>query len=100
MSETEFDLAGLEESLRRHLPQYTGTIITEDLIQVIRAGASWGEHIKETLQQELHEWLQQDLDLLPGRDQVQQFIAQVGEFESEVKQMEKRMEQLQPGDKK
>jgi ubiquinone biosynthesis protein UbiJ len=100
MSETEFDLAGLEESLRRHLPQYTGTIITEDLIKVMRVGASWGEHIKETLQQELQEWLQQDMDLLPGREQIEEFILQVGEFESEVESIEQRIEKLQKGGKK
>jgi ubiquinone biosynthesis protein UbiJ len=97
MNDTEFNLAGLEESLRRHLPQYTGTIIAEDLIRVVRAGAGWCEHINDTLQQELQEWVQQDMGLLPGREQVEQFILQVGEFESKVESIEQRIGQLQPG---
>ena len=100
MSETEFNLSGLEETLRHHLPKYTGSVIADDLIRVVRAGASWGEHIKDTLQQELQEWLQQDMDLLPSRERIEQFVRQVGEFESEVESIEQRIKQLQQGEGK
>ncbi len=100
MSDTEFNLSGLEEALRRHLPQYAGSIITDDLIRVVRAGASWGEHVKQTLQQELYECLQQDMHLLPSREQVQQFIQQVGELQHELERIEQRIDQLLQGDNK
>ncbi len=97
MSSIEFNLADLEDAIKRHLPKYSGSLIADDLVKVVRAGASWGGHIKKTLQQELQECIQQDLQLLPEREMVERFNTQVEEFQREVEQIELRIAQLQKG---
>ncbi len=100
MSSTEFKIADLEETLRRHLSKYTGTIITDDLIRLLHAGADLGEHVKQTLQQELQECLHKDIGLLPSADEVRRFIAQVDAFKYEVVAIEQRIESLEQGEQR
>jgi ubiquinone biosynthesis protein UbiJ len=72
----------------RHLSRYTGELVAEEMGNLVRGGMQWGQHIADTLKDELRLMLQEDAGPLPGRDEVDS-------FRSDVERLRNRMEQLE-----
>ncbi len=78
----------------QQLSHYTGELVAEELVAVGQTLLDTGQHVRNTLHQEIRAWLHEDLQLLPGRGEVDRFFSGVQTAREKLELMEKRFQQL------
>jgi len=91
-------LRGVEIDWERYLSKYTGTLIATEVGKVVRGGAHWGQHIADTLEKEIQEYLQQELGLLPLRSEIEGFNSEVDRMQERLKLLQQKIERLRGKD--
>ncbi len=88
-------LDALEIDWEEHLSRLTGDIIAHQIGNALRGLASWGRTASETLARDSGEYLQEELQVLPGRGEVDHFMDQVDTVRADVDRLEARIRQLE-----
>jgi ubiquinone biosynthesis protein UbiJ len=83
-----------EVNWERHLSRYTGELIAQEVGRLVRGGMAWGEHIADTLGEELRMMLQERNGALPSRDEVTAFLADVDRLRDRVERLERRINRI------
>jgi ubiquinone biosynthesis protein UbiJ len=87
-------LQSAEVDWERHLSRYTGELVAHEVGRLVRGGMAWGEHIADTLGAELRMMLQEQQGLLPSRDEIAAFGADVERLGDRTEQLAKRVDNL------
>lgn len=72
------------------LARYTGTLVADDIAGVVRDISGWGRRSLDTLRLDLKELLQQELQILPTREEIGQFLAEVDQTRDDVERLQAR----------
>jgi ubiquinone biosynthesis accessory factor UbiJ len=78
-----------------YLTPYTGSLIAGELGKAIDFAAYWRDHIIDTLNREVRDFVQQDSGMLPERHEIAAFGNGVLQVEQRVEQLAARIEKLQ-----
>lgn len=81
------------------LSQYLGPIAAHQLGRVLRAGSSWASKTRQTLEQDLSEYLQHEVRLLPTAAEVEEFLGNSVAFAADVDRLAARIMRLQRKDR-
>ena len=88
-------LDGLDIDWEEHLSHITGDMVAHKVGNFVRDIFSWGQQTTDTLGQDVAEYLQEESETLPNRDEVEHFLAQVDVMRTDVDRMEARVQRLQ-----
>ena len=88
-------LDGLDIDWEEHLSHITGDMVAHKVGNFVRDIFAWGQQTTDTLGQDVAEYLQEESETLPNRDEVEHFLAQVDVMRTDVDRMEARVQRLQ-----
>ena len=88
-------LDGLDIDWEEHLSHITGDMVAHKVGNFVRDIFAWGQQTTDTLGQDVAEYLQEESEALPNRDEVENFISQVDVMRTVVDRMEARVQRLQ-----
>lgn len=88
-------LGGMSIDWEAQLARYTGSLVAGDVAGVVRELGGWGRRALDTLELDLQELLQKELRILPERDEVEQFLADVDELRDAIERLEARLRLLE-----
>lgn len=88
-------LDGLDIDWEEHLSHITGDMVAHKVGNFVRDIFSWGQQTTDTLGQDVAEYLQEESETLPNRDEVENLISQVDVMRTDVDRMEARVQRLQ-----
>lgn len=85
----------LDIDWEEHLSHITGDLVAHKVGNLVRDVFSWGRQTADTLGQDVAEYLQEENEALPNRDEVEHFLSQVDVMRTDVDRMEARVQRLQ-----
>jgi len=85
----------LDIDWEEHLSHFTGDLVAHKLGNVVRDALSWGQQTVDTLGQDVAEYLQEENETLPNRDDVDNYLSQVDVLRTDVDRMEARVRRLE-----
>ncbi len=88
-------LDALDIDWEEHLSHVTGDLVAHKLGNVVRNALSWGQQTIDTLGQDVAEYLQEENEILPNRDEVENYMSQVDVLRTDVDRMEARVRRLE-----
>jgi len=88
-------LDALDIDWEEHLSHVTGDLVAHKLGNVVRSALSWGQQTADTLGQDIAEYLQEENETLPNRDEVENYMSQVDVLRTDVDRMEARVRRLE-----
>jgi len=88
-------LAGLEIDWEEQLSRLTGDPVAHEVGNLGRVLLDWGRTQQQTLRQNLREYLQEELRLLPGRLELEPFFSDVDRLRDDLARLEARVARLQ-----
>jgi ubiquinone biosynthesis protein UbiJ len=88
-------LGGMSIDWEAKLASYTGTLVADDIVGVIKDIAGWGRRSLDTLKLDFKELLQQEIQILPEREEIEQFLAEVDQTRDDVERLQVRTALLQ-----
>lgn len=71
------------------LSHLTGDIIAHQIGSFVRRTKQYGSHTKQSLQQNITEYLQEEIRLLPPREEIEDFFAQIKRLQHDIDRLEK-----------
>ena len=77
------------------LSRLTGDVIAHEIGSLTRQFLGWGRQLNQTAQQNLQEYLQEELRLLPGKLEIDPFLNSVDGLRDDVERLEARIARLQ-----
>jgi len=77
-----------------HLAHFTGDVIAHQLSNFAQAGKQWGKHFKQSMQDNVTEFLQQEAQTLPCREEIEDFMADVDSLRLDVDRLEAKVKQV------
>jgi ubiquinone biosynthesis protein UbiJ len=89
-------LAGLDIDWEEQLSKLTGDLIAHELGNATRGLYGWSRRQTRTFEQNLQEYLQEELRLTPSRPEIEPFLADVDRLRDDVERLEVRIKRLQP----
>lgn len=87
-------MAGLDVDWEEQLSRVLGDPIAHQLGEGVRAAADWGRRTSGTLRTNLKEYLEEEGRLLPGRYELDAFLAEVDGLRDDVERLEARIQRL------
>lgn len=87
-------LAGLDIDWEEQLSKLTGDVIAHEIGNATRALLSWGRSQSQTFEQNLQEYLQEELRLTPSRLEIDPFFSDVDRLRDDVERLEARIARL------
>ncbi len=87
-------LRGVEINWEAYLSQYTGSLIAGEVSKAIDFAGYWRDHIIDTLNRDLREYLQEESAVLPTRHEIDAFGNGVLQLEQRLRQLQQRIERL------
>jgi len=87
-------LGKLDIDWEEHLSKLTGDLLAHQTGNLVRGVGAWGREARASLAQDLPEYLQEELRLLPSRFEVEEFLAQVDDLRDDVERLEQRIQRL------
>ena len=87
-------LAGLEIDWEEQLSRHTGDVVAHGIGNLARGVARWGRDALAAFRQDLPEYLQEEARLLPGRYEVEAFLAEVDRLRDDLERLELRVQRL------
>ena len=88
-------LAGLDIDWEEQLSKLTGDLIAHEVGSFARGLLDWGNRQSRTFEQNLQEYLQEELRLLPSRAEVEPFLADIDRLRDDTERLEARIKRLQ-----
>ncbi len=88
-------LRGVEINWEAYLSQYTGSLIAGELGKVIDFAGYWRDHVVDTLNQNLREYMQEETAVLPTRHEITTFSSSVAQLEQRLERLQEKIAQLQ-----
>jgi ubiquinone biosynthesis protein UbiJ len=88
-------LGGMSINWEGQLARYTGTLVADDIVAVVRDISGWGRRSLDTLKLDFKELLQQEIQILPERGEIEQFLAEVDQTRDDVERLQARAALLQ-----
>ena len=88
-------LADLDIDWEEQLSKFTGDVIAHEVGNATRSLLDWGHRQGRTLEQNLREYLQEDLRLTPSRLEIEPFLNEVDRLRDDVERLEARLNRLQ-----
>lgn len=88
-------LEALDIDWEEHLSHLTGDLVAHKVGNLVRDVFAWGKQAADTLGQDVAEYLQEENEALPNRDEVENFLSQVDVMRTDVDRMEARVQRLQ-----
>ena len=83
-------LGGMAIDWEAQLASYTGTLVADDIVNVVRDISGWGRRSLDTLKLDVKELLQQEIEILPQREEIEQFLAEVDQTRDDVERLQAR----------
>ncbi len=87
-------LAGLDIDWEEQLSKLTGDVIAHEIGNATRGLLSWGRSQTQTFEQNLQEYLQEELRLTPSRLEIDPFFSEVDRLRDDVERLEARIARL------
>jgi ubiquinone biosynthesis protein UbiJ len=87
-------LADLDIDWEEQLSRVTGDIAAHEIGKRVRSAISWGRSVNRTTEQNLQEYLQEELRLLPARAEVTVFLDEVDRLRDDAERLEARLQRL------
>lgn len=81
-----------------HLAQFTGDVIAFQIGSMFRKGRSFKNQFQTSLQQNVTEYLQEELRMVPSREEMEDFFHDVDELSLHVERLQALINQLKPSD--
>jgi len=88
-------LEAVDIDWEEHLSRLTGDVVAHQVGNAVRDTLAWGRKAADSLGQDLSEYLREESRLLPTRDEVEQFLAEVDTLREDVDRLEARLRRLQ-----
>ncbi|MGD8909392.1 MAG: SCP2 sterol-binding domain-containing protein [Chromatiales bacterium] len=88
-------LAGLDIDWEEQLSNLTGDALAHEIGNATRKLQSWTRNQIQTFEQNLQEYLQEELRLTPSRPEIEPFLADVDRLRDDVERLEARIKRLQ-----
>ncbi|MBL1277582.1 MAG: SCP2 sterol-binding domain-containing protein [Ectothiorhodospiraceae bacterium] len=85
----------LDIDWEEHLSHITGDLVAHKVGNFVRDALAWGKQTADTLGLDVAEYLQEESDALPHRDEVEKYISQVDVIRTDVDRMEARVQRLE-----
>ncbi|MCW8889636.1 MAG: SCP2 sterol-binding domain-containing protein [Sedimenticola sp.] len=83
-------LGGMAIDWEAQLASYTGTLVADDIVGAVKGIAGWGRRSLDTLKLDVKELLQQEIQILPEREEIEQFLAEVDQTRDDVERLQAR----------
>lgn len=90
-------LGAMDIDWEEQLSRYTGDLVAHDIGNLVRGAARWGRSALDTLGLDLQEYLQQELQVLPARPELEAFLADVDRLRDDVERLQARVSLLHGG---
>lgn len=87
--------AKLDIDWEEHLSHFTGDIFAHQVGNLVRAFCNWAKQSSEVLQQDLNEYLHEEIRLVPSREELQDFFAGVDKVRDDVERLELKIKRLE-----
>ncbi|MGD8912357.1 MAG: SCP2 sterol-binding domain-containing protein [Candidatus Thiodiazotropha sp.] len=87
-------LADLEIDWEEQLSRFSGDVAAHEIGKLARSAISWGRSVNKTTEQNLQEYLQEELRLLPARNEIASFLDEVDRLRDDTERLEARLERL------
>lgn len=88
-------LNALDIDWEEHLSHLTGDLVAHKVGNFVRSALSWGQQTIDTLGQDAAEYLQEESETLPNRDEVESYLSQIDTLRTDVDRLEARVQRLQ-----
>ena len=88
-------LSALDIDWEEQLSRLTGDVIAHEVGNLARGLFSWGRQLRRTSGMNLQEYLQEELRLLPSRNEIESFLADVDQLRDDVERLSARLDRLQ-----
>lgn len=87
-------LSGLDIDWEEQLSKLTGDVIAHEIGNAARGLLSWGRSQTQTFEQNLQEYLQEELRLTPSRLEIDPFFSDVDRLRDDMERLEARIARL------
>lgn len=85
----------LDIDWEEQLSHLTGDLVAHKVGNFLRGALAWGEQTADTLGQDVAEYLQEENEALPNRDEVEYYLSQVDVMRTDVDRIEARVLRLE-----
>lgn len=77
-----------------HLAHFTGDVVAHQIGSLFRKGLKFKEHFSESMRQNMTEYLQEELRVVPSKYELEDFFAEVDELSLAVERLQAHVNQL------
>ena len=77
------------------LSRYTGDIVAHKLGNLVRQTGTFARHTGDTLRQDISEYLLYEKEILPVREDIEDYVSSVDELRNDVERLRHRIERLE-----
>jgi ubiquinone biosynthesis protein UbiJ len=77
-----------------HLAHFTGDVVAHQIGSLVRKGMAFKKQFSQTMRQNMTEYLQEELRIVPSRNELDDFYNDVDELSLHVERMQARVNQL------
>ncbi len=77
-----------------HLAHFTGDVVAYQIGSMVRKGLAFKNQFKESLRQNMTEYLQEELQVLPSADELHDFFNDIDELVMDVDRLEAHLQRL------
>jgi ubiquinone biosynthesis protein UbiJ len=88
-------ISELDIDWEEQLARVTGDIAAHEIGKLVRSAMDWGRSLSSTSEQNLREYLQEELRLLPGQNELAPFLDEVDRLRDDTERLEARVQRLQ-----
>ncbi len=87
-------LGALDIDWEEQLSKLTGDLLAHQAGNLVRGIGAWGREARASLAEDLPEYLQEELRLLPNRFEVEDYLAEVDRLRDDLERLEQRIGRL------
>lgn len=77
-----------------HLAQFTGDVVAHQIGSFVRKGLSFKKHLGQSIQQNMTEYLQEELRVTPSKNELEDFFADIDQLSLDAERLQAHVNQL------
>ena len=77
-----------------HLAHFTGDVVAHQIGSLVRKGMNFTKHFDESMRKNMSEYLQEELRVVPSKNELEDFYAQVDELSLSVERLQAHVNHL------